>query len=46
MAPIAEIGKVMAKHPGTIYIVDGVAATAGEYADVDGMGIEDRKSVV
>ncbi len=40
VAPIAEIGKVMAKHPGTIYIVDGVAATAGEYADVDGMGID------
>lgn len=40
VAPIAEIGKVMAKHPDTIYIVDGVAATAGEYADVDGMGID------
>lgn len=40
VAPIAEIGKVAAKHPETIYIVDGVAATAAEYADVDGMGID------
>jgi len=40
VAPIAEIGKVMEKYPETIYIVDGVAATAGEYADVDGMGID------
>jgi len=29
-----------AKHPEVIYIVDGVAATAAEYADVDGMGID------
>lgn len=40
VAPIAEIGKVIAKYPDTVYIVDGVAATAGEYADVDGMGID------
>jgi len=40
VAPIAEIGKVAAKYPDTIYIVDGVAATAGEYADVDGMNID------
>lgn len=39
-APIAQIGKVMENHRDTIYIVDGVAATAGEYADVDGMGID------
>ena len=40
VAPIAEIGKVMAKYPDTVYIVDGVAATAGEYAQVDEMGID------
>ncbi len=40
VAPIAEIGKVVAKHPGVMYIVDGVAATGGEFADVDGMGID------
>jgi len=40
VSPIAEIGKVMAKYPDTIYIVDGVAATGAEYADVDGMGID------
>ncbi|MBQ3201773.1 MAG: alanine--glyoxylate aminotransferase family protein [Clostridia bacterium] len=40
VAPIAEIGKVAAKFPETLYIVDGVAATAGEYADVDGMNID------
>ncbi len=39
-APIAEIGEMMKKHPNTIYIVDGVAATAGEFADVDGMNID------
>lgn len=41
VAPVAEIGKmVQAKFPETVYIVDGVAATAGEYADVDGFGID------
>ncbi len=40
VAPIAEIGKVVAKYPNTLYIVDGVAATAGEFEDVDGMGID------
>lgn len=40
VAPIAEIGRVVAKYPDTVYILDGVAATAGEYADVDGMGID------
>ncbi len=39
-APIAEIGEMMKKHPETIYIVDGVAATGGEFADVDGMNID------
>ena len=37
---IAAIGQMMKKHPDTIYIVDGVAATGGEYADVDGMNID------
>ena len=40
VAPIAEIGEVMKKYPDTIYIVDGVAATAGEYEQVDGMNID------
>jgi aspartate aminotransferase-like enzyme len=40
VAPIEEIGKVLAKYSDTIYIVDGVAATGAEYADVDGMGID------
>lgn len=39
-APIEEIGKMMKKFPETIYIVDGVAATVGEYEDVDGMNID------
>jgi len=40
VAPVAEIGKVVKKYPGTVFIVDGVAATGGEFADVDGMGID------
>ena len=40
VAPIAEIGEVLKKYPDTLYIVDGVAATGAEYADVDGMGID------
>ena len=40
VAPIAAIGEVVAKYPNTMYIVDGVAATAGEFADVDGMHID------
>lgn len=39
-ADIAAIGAMMKKHPDTLYIVDGVAATAGEYEDVDGMNID------
>ena len=40
-APIEEIGAMVAKvSPETIYIVDGVAATAGQFEDVDGMGID------
>lgn len=40
VAPIAEIGEMMKKHPETMYILDGVAATAGEFADVDNMNID------
>ena len=40
VAPVAAIGEVVAKYPNTMYIVDGVAATAGEFADVDGMHID------
>ena len=39
-APIAEIGEVLRRFPDTIYIVDGVAATGGEFEDVDAMGID------
>ncbi|MDR0285865.1 MAG: alanine--glyoxylate aminotransferase family protein [Propionibacteriaceae bacterium] len=39
-APVAEIGAMLKAYPGTLYIVDGVAATAGEFEDVDGMGID------
>ncbi|MGB4440243.1 MAG: alanine--glyoxylate aminotransferase family protein [Sedimentibacter sp.] len=40
LAPIEEIGKVVKKYPGTVYIVDGVAATAGEREYVDDYGID------
>lgn len=40
VAPIAAIGEVLARHPETIYIVDGVAAEAAEYSDVDNMNID------
>ncbi|HHY78334.1 MAG TPA: alanine--glyoxylate aminotransferase family protein [Clostridiales bacterium] len=39
-APVAEIGKMMKEFPDTIYIVDGVCATAGEPEYVDDMGID------
>lgn len=39
-APIEEIGKVIKNFPDTVYIVDGVAATAGEREYVDSMGID------
>ncbi len=39
-ADIAAIGEMMKRHPDTIYIVDGVAATGGEYAQVDAMNID------
>lgn len=40
LAPIAEIGGVLKKYPDTLYILDGVAATGAEYANVDDMGID------
>lgn len=39
-APVAKIGQMMAKFPDTVYIVDGVCATAAELEDVDGMNID------
>lgn len=39
-APIAEIGEMLKEHPETLYIVDGVCATAGEPEYADEMGID------
>ena len=39
-APIEKIGEIMKKFPDTVYIVDGVAATAGEREYVDDMNID------
>ncbi|MGI6732477.1 MAG: pyridoxal-phosphate-dependent aminotransferase family protein [Anaerovoracaceae bacterium] len=39
-APIDEIGELLKKYPNTLYIVDGVAATAGEFTDFDNMNID------
>lgn len=39
-ADIEKIGEMMRRHPETIYIVDGVAATGGEYVQVDAMNID------
>jgi aspartate aminotransferase-like enzyme len=39
-APIEKIGEVLKKFPDTIYIVDGVAASAGEREYVDDMNID------
>lgn len=39
-APIAEIGEVVKKFENTMYIVDGVCATAAEPEYVDDMGID------
>jgi aspartate aminotransferase-like enzyme len=39
-APVASIGKMMKEFPETMYIVDGVCATAGEAEYVDDMGID------
>ena len=40
VAPIEEIGEMLKKFPETIYIVDGVAATAGEREYVDKYNID------
>jgi len=40
VASIAEIGEMMKKFPETIYIVDGVAATAGEEEYLGKMNID------
>lgn len=39
-ADIKAIGKMMKQFPETLLIVDGIAATGGEYVVVDGMGID------
>ncbi len=39
-APVEEIGKLMAKYPNTLYIVDGVCATAGEFENMEEMNID------
>jgi aspartate aminotransferase-like enzyme len=39
-APVAEIGKMAKEFPETVYIVDGVCATAAEPEYVDDMGID------
>ena len=39
-APIEKIGEVIKKYPNTVYIVDGVAASAGEREYVDDMNID------
>jgi aspartate aminotransferase-like enzyme len=40
VAKVGAIGDLLKRFPETLYIVDGVAATGGEYIDVDGMGID------
>ena len=40
VAPIEAIGKVAAKYPNTIYVVDGVAAEAAEYSNMETMNID------
>lgn len=40
MAPIKEIGEILKEYPDTLYIVDGVCATAGIEESVDDMGID------
>jgi aspartate aminotransferase-like enzyme len=39
-APIEEIGRMMEEFPATLYILDGVAATGGEFADMQAMNID------
>ena len=40
MAPVAEIGKLVKSYDDTMFIVDGVCATAGIEEKVDSMGID------
>lgn len=39
-APIEEIGEMMKQYPNTLYIVDGVCATAGEREELNAMNID------
>jgi aspartate aminotransferase-like enzyme len=39
-ASVAKIGEIMRNFPETLYILDGVAATGGEFCDFDGMNID------
>ncbi len=40
LAPLQEIGAMIEKYPETLLIVDGVAATLGEFTDFDAMNID------
>lgn len=40
MAPLKEIGQILKAYPETMYLVDGVCATAGIEESVDEMGID------
>lgn len=40
VAPVKEIGEVLKNFQDTLYIVDGVCATAGEPEYIDSMGID------
>ncbi|NMB07230.1 MAG: alanine--glyoxylate aminotransferase family protein [Tissierellia bacterium] len=40
VAPVKEIGEVLKNFQDTLYIVDGVCATAGEPEYIDNMGID------
>ena len=39
-APVSEIGTMMKKFPDTLFILDGVCATAAEPEQVDEMGVD------
>ena len=39
-APVAEIGELLKSYPDTLYILDGVAATGGEYTHMSDMNID------
>lgn len=40
LAPVREIGEMLRQFPDTLYILDGVAATGGEYTDMAEMHID------